>query len=131
MMKAMRALILSIFLVALLFRPPSGPLLAADMTTLTISVKSPAGKPVESASVIVKFVKGRSKTKFGKKIRTEWELRTNQEGIVKIPPIPQGTILVQVIAKEFQTFGQNFDVDEEEKSLDIKLNAPQPQYSAH
>jgi uncharacterized GH25 family protein len=119
----MRALILSLALLA--------PLLGADMTTLTISVHSPGGKPVESASVIVKFVKGRSKVKFGKKIRTEWELRTNQEGMVKIPPIPQGTILVQVIAKDYQTFGQNFDVDQEEKTLDIKLNPPQPQYSAH
>lgn len=123
----MRALTLSIALVSLLF----GPLLGADMTTLTIAVKNPYGKPVESASVIVKFVKGHSVTKLGKKIRKEWELRTNQEGIVKIPPIPQGTILVQVIAKDYQTFGQNFDVDEEEKTIEIKLNPPQPQYSAH
>jgi hypothetical protein len=123
MMEAMRALILSIALFL--------PLLGADMTTLTISVKSPNGKPVENASVIVKFVKGRSAAKLGKKIRKEWELRTNQEGVVKIPPIPQGTILVQIIAKDYQTFGQNFDVDEEEKTLDIKLNPPQPQYSAH
>ncbi len=119
----MRALILSLALL--------GSLLGADMTTLTISVQTPGGRPVEGASVIVKFVKGRSKTKFGKKIRTEWELRTNQEGLIKIPPIPQGTILVQVIAKNYQTFGQNFDVDEEQKTLDIKLNSPQPQYSAH
>jgi uncharacterized GH25 family protein len=119
----MRALILSI---ALLF-----PVLGADMTTLTISVKSTTGKPVENASVIVKFVKGHSLAKLGKKIRTEWELRTNQEGLAKIPPIPQGTILVQIIAKDYQTFGQNFDVDEEQKTLDITLNPPQPQYSAH
>ena len=122
-MVAMRALILSIALLV--------PLLGADMTTLAISVKTPGGNPVEGASVIVKFVKGRSKTKFGKKIRTEWELRSNQEGLAKIPPIPQGTILIQIIAKGYQTFGQNFDVDEEEKTLDIKLNPPQPQYSAH
>lgn len=107
------------------------PLLASDLTTLTISVKSPSGKPVDSASVIVKFVKGHSLTKLGTKVRKEWELHTNQDGIVKIPPIPQGTILVQVIAKNYQTFGQNFDVDEDEKTLDITLNAPQPQYSAH
>jgi len=119
----MRALILSLVLVL--------PMLGADMTTLTISVKSPAGKPVEGASVIVKFVKGHDFTKLGKKIRKEWELRTNQEGLVKIPPIPQGTILVQIIAKNFQTFGKDFDVDEEEKTLDITLNEPQPQYSAH
>jgi hypothetical protein len=119
----MRALILSIALFV--------PLLGADLTTLTISVKSTGGKPVENASVIVKFVKGHSVTKLGKKIRKEWELRSNQEGVVKIPPIPQGTILVQIIAKGYQTFGQNFDVDEEQKTLDIVLNPPQPQYSAH
>ena len=119
----MRALMLSLALVL--------PMLGADLTTLTISVKSPSGKPVENASVIVKFVKGHSVTKLGKKIRKEWELRTNQEGLAKIPPIPQGTILVQIIAKDYQTFGQNFEVDEEQKTLDITLNPPQPQYSAH
>ena len=121
----MRVLTLSLVLASVL------PMLGADMTTLTISVKSPGGKPVENASVIVKFVKGRSKAKLGAKIRKDWELRSNQDGIAKIPPIPQGTILVQIIAKDYQTFGQNFDVDEEQKTIDITLNAPQPQYSAH
>src|SRR5580692_11357811 len=107
------------------------PFLGADMTKLTIEVKTKAGKPVDHASVIVKFVKGHSVAKLGRKIRTEWELQTNEEGVAKIPPIPQGTILVQVIAKNYQTFGQNFDVDEEQKTLEIKLNSPQPQYSAH
>lgn len=105
--------------------------MGADMTTLTIQVKSPGGKPVERASVIVKFVKGHSVVKLGKKIRTEWELQTSQEGIAKIPPIPQGTILIQIIAKNYQTFGQTFDVNEPEKTIEIKLNPPQPQYSAH
>ncbi len=107
------------------------PLLADDLTTLTIEVKSKSGKPVEQASVIVKFVKGHSVMKFGKKIRLEWELKTNQEGVAKIPPIPKGTILVQIIAKNYQTFGQNFDVDDDQKTLEIALNPPQPQYTAH
>jgi hypothetical protein len=115
-----------IFLFALLC-----PLLAADMTTLTIHVTNKAGKPVERASVIVKFVKGHSVVKLGKKIITDWELQTNQEGIARIPPIPQGTILVQIIAKNYQTFGKDFDVTEEQKTLEITLNPPQPQYSAH
>ncbi len=107
------------------------PVLAADMTTLTIQVKNHAGKPIEHASVIVRFVKGHSVAKLGKKIRTEWELQTNEEGMAKIPPIPQGTILVQINAKNYQTFGENFDVDQEEKTLEITLNPPQPQYSVH
>jgi Carboxypeptidase regulatory-like domain len=107
------------------------PFLGADMTKLTIEVKTKSGKPIDHASVIVKFVQGRSVAKFGKKIRTEWEQQTNEEGVAKIPSLPQGTILVQVIAKNFQTFGQNFEVNEAEKTLAITLNPPQAQYTAH
>jgi hypothetical protein len=106
-------------------------LAAADMTTLTIEVKSLSDRPVERASVIVKFVKGRAKMKLGKKILKTWETRTNQDGVAKIPPIPQGTIRVQVIAKGYQTFGQIFDVDDEAKTIEVKLNPPQQQYSSH
>lgn len=100
-------------------------------TRLRIEVKNLYDKPVERASVIVKFVEGRSVVKFGKKIRTRWELHSNNEGVARIPPIPQGKILVQVIAKGYQTFGETYDVDETEKTIEVKLNPPQPQYSAH
>jgi hypothetical protein len=106
-------------------------LAAAEMTTLTVEVKTPSGNPVDRASVIVKFVKGRAKMKLGKKILKTWETRTNQEGLAKIPPIPQGSIQVQVIAKGYQTFGQIFEIDEEQKTVEIKLNPPQDQYSSH
>ena len=104
---------------------------AAEMTTLTVEVKTPSGNPVDRASVIVKFVKGRAKMKLGKKILKTWETRTNQEGLAKIPPIPQGSIQVQVIAKGYQTFGQIFEVDDEQKTIAVKLNPPQDQYSSH
>ncbi len=103
----------------------------APMTRLTIEVKTLSGKPVDRADVIVRFVEGRSVVKLGKKIRTTYELRTNQEGVAKIPSIPQGKILVQVIAKGHQTFGQTFEVAEEEKTLEIELKPPQAQYSSH
>lgn len=102
-----------------------------DLTTITVAVKSPYDNPVDNASVVVKFVKGRSKAKLGKKIMTSWERRTNQEGLAKIPPIPRGSILVQVIAKGYQTFGQTFDIEEEQKTIEVKLNPPQAQYSSH
>jgi hypothetical protein len=110
--------------VALIAAPP-------PMTTLTISVKTQSNKPVDNASVIVKFVQGRNMAKLGKSNTLEWEMHTNQEGSVKIPPIPQGKILIQVIAKNYQTFGQTFDIDETEKTIDVRLNPPQSQYSAH
>ena len=70
-------------------------------------------------------------SKLGKKVRTNWELRTNQDGIASIPPIQRGKIMVQVIAKGHQTFGQTFDVTEPEKTIAVTLNPPQSQYSSH
>ena len=106
-------------------------LTAAPVTKLTIEVKTEGGKPVDRASIVVRFVEGRSYIKMGKKIRTQWELRSNQDGLAQIPSVPQGKIRIQVIAKGYQTFGDVFDVEEEEKTIEIKLNPPQPQYSAH
>lgn len=110
----------------------AAPALAAEaMTNLKVEVKTLGGNPIERASVVVRFVEGRSVAKFGKKIRTNWEMRTNQDGVVKIPPIPQGKILIQVIAKGYQTFGQTYDVNEEEKTIEIRLKPPQPQHTEH
>jgi hypothetical protein len=104
---------------------------SAPMTKLNIVVKSQGGHPVDRASVVVRFVQGHSVVKLGKAIRTTFELRTNQDGEAKIPTIPQGKIRVQVIAKGFQTFGEIFDVTEDEKTLEVTLNPPQQQYTAH
>ena len=104
---------------------------AAPMTKLNIQVKSQAGRPIDRASVIVRFVEGHSVVKLGKAIRTTFELRTNQEGEARVPEIPQGKIRIQVIAKGYQTFGEIFDITDEEKTIPITLNPPQQQYTAH
>jgi hypothetical protein len=103
---------------------------AGPTTKLNIVVKTQGGHPVDRASVVVKCL-GRSVAKLGKLDCPAYEIRTNEEGVVKLPPIPQGKIRVQVIAKGYQTFGQDFTVNDDEKTLDIKLNPPQQQYSAH
>lgn len=102
------------------------------MTRIRVEVRKSANeKPVERASVIIRFVEGRSAIKLGKKIMTTYQMRTNQDGVASMPPIPQGKIQIQVIAKGFQTFGQLIDIGEEEKTVEVKLNDPQPQYSVH
>ena len=115
-----------LFLLALPFAAAAGP-----MTKIRVEVRNSVDKPVERASVIVQLDKGRSVVKLGKKDRTHWEMRTNQEGVASIPALPQGTFLIQVIAKGYQTYGEKIEVKEEEKTIEVKLNAPQPQYSAH
>lgn len=100
------------------------------MSKVTIHVSSAeTGKPVDRASVVIKFVTGRAPMKLYKKMTDTWETRTNQEGDATLPPIPQGTMRIQVIAANYQTFGKMMDVDADPKTLDVKLNPPQPQYT--
>lgn len=104
---------------------------APKTTALTIHVVSDTGRPVDRASVVVRFVKGRDKLKLYKKMMTTWETRTNQDGRATVPAIPQGSVRVQVIASHYQTFGEIFEVEEPTKTIEVKLNPPQAQYSAH
>lgn len=123
----MRKLVL---LLALLL--PVVPLRADDETRIQIHVTNQRGKPVDRASVIVKFVSGRPLKTLGlKKARLSWELKSSQEGMAKIPSIPKGKILIQIIAKNYQTFGETYDVDEDERLVEIVLKDPQEQYSVH
>ena len=105
---------------------------ARPSTEIRVEVKDPKGRPVERAAVILDFLTSHHQVfKLGKREPKHWELRTNLEGIAHFPPIPQGTIRVQVIAKDFQTYGQNLDVDESEKTLQVTLLPPQKQYSVY
>lgn len=101
------------------------------MTKITIHVTNQHDKPVGGASVIVRFISGHSLVKLGRGTKTEWEVRTSQEGSVTLPTVPQGKILIQVIAKGYQTYGENLDIDEELKTVEVHLKPPQGQYSAH
>ena len=108
----------------------SSALFAVDSTQLAVHVLTPGGKPLERASVIIRFVSSNSPVKI-KKTRTTWETKTDQEGFTRIPSIPQGKIQVQIIASGYQTFGQLFAVNQPEQTIEIRMNPPQEQYSAH
>jgi hypothetical protein len=106
---------------------------AGPMTKLKIVVTNQAGKAIDRAEVIVRWNANAKhpRASFGRNVRTQFEMRSNQEGEALMPTVPQGNILIQINAKGYQTFGKVFDVDQEEKTIEIKLNPPQQQYSSH
>ena len=119
-----------LLLILALALPVSFPASAADQTKLKIVVTTKSGRPIDRADVVVRFG-GRSVVKLGKMVRTTWEMRSSQEGVAEIPDMPKGKVRIQVIAKGYQTFGDTFDVSEDERTIEIKLNPPQKQYSSH
>ena len=102
---------------------------AAPGTKLTVQVNSSdTGRPIDRASVIVRFRHGLNPVKM-KKILTSWETKTNQMGSVTIPEIPMGEVTIQIIADHYQTFGDVFELNMPDQTITIKLNPPQAQYS--
>jgi hypothetical protein len=107
------------------------PLIAAPPpgTKLTVQVNSSdTGRPIDRASVIVRFRHGLNPIKM-KKLTTSWETKTNQMGSVTIPEIPMGEVTIQIIADHYQTFGDVFELNMPDQTIAIKLNPPQVQYS--
>lgn len=92
------------------------------MTKLMIRVTDSRDKPVGNASVYVRFYMDGGL--FHKDKLAELDFKTNQDGSLKVPPVPQGKIMVQVIATGWHTFGQWYDVQKEEETISIKLAPP-------
>ncbi len=91
-------------------------------TKLRIEVTSgEAGDAVEGASVYVKFDQER---KFAKDKKVEQNWKTNKDGVIKIPSVPRGKVLIQVIAPNWKTFGQWYELNQEEQTIKIRLQKP-------
>jgi hypothetical protein len=97
---------------------PSG----SGTTRLKIQVTDPRDKPVGNASVYVRYYTAGGFLRREK--LAELDFKTNQDGSVKVPEIPQGKILIQVIAKGWHTYGKWYDIEKEEESVPIKLEPP-------
>ena len=91
-------------------------------TKLRIHIVSPDDKPVSNASVYVRFpVAGGL---FHKDKLAELNLKTNEDGSVKVPDIPRGKILIQVVAKGWKTYGKWHEINSDAMTVEIKLEPP-------
>ena len=82
-------------------------------------------KPVDSASVYIRYVEGH---KLGKDKKIEMNLKTNQSGVCHVPVIPPGKFVVQVIADGWKTYGEYYDVNQTEQTINITLVRPPKWY---
>jgi len=100
-----------------------------DKTQLTLKVLRESDKaPVADAHIVVHFTDERL---LRRDKRGTWETKTNRKGEVMLPNVPLGTAKVQVIAKGYQTYGNQHELAKPEEELTILLKPPQKQVSAY
>ena len=80
------------------------------------------GKPIENAAVVFQLVGDKG----------NMELKTNEDGRTVIDVLPTGSdFLLQVIAKGYQTYGEQYKVDKPRMAIEVKLMRPGQQYSIY
>jgi hypothetical protein len=89
---------------------------------LRIEVTGADGKPVGNASVYIRF--NESGGLFHRDKLAELNFKTNQDGSVKVTDVPQGRILIQVVAKGWHTFGKWYEFNTDSETVQIKLDPP-------
>lgn len=76
---------------------------------------------VENASVYVRFAQGRA---LAKDKKVELNVKTNHDGIAKVPEIPRGKVVIQVVAEGWKPFGRWYDLEEGDQTIKIHLEKP-------
>ena len=88
-------------------------------------VRDVNGKPIENAAVVFHAMEG-------EKDKGNMELKTNEDGKAVIDVMPIGDVVrLQIIAKGFQTFGDDYKVDNAKIAIDIRMKRPGEAYSIY
>jgi hypothetical protein len=89
-------------------------------------LKDDNNKPVRNASVIMHPV-----GKDGKQSKGGFQLKTDNEGKTESEGIPYGLLRIQVLAPGFQTFGEDYNINQPEMDIEIRLKRPSDQMSIY
>jgi hypothetical protein len=90
-----------------------------DITRLKIVVTNSDDKPVGNASVYLRFNEAGGFLRKDK--LAEMSFKTNEDGSVKVPSVPTGKVLIQVVAKGVHTYGKWYDIVKDQDTIEIKL----------
>jgi len=83
-----------------------------------------SGNPIQNAAVYVRY---KNRRLLLKDKTISLTVKTNPEGTAVVPDVPQGQVLVQVIAKGWKTYGEFHDIESPRDSVEIKLERPKKQ----
>jgi hypothetical protein len=99
---------------------------SASATLQFTVVNEGSSKPVKNAEVILHPL-----DKEGRQKAEGLELKTHEDGRAEVEGVPFGKIRIQVIARGFRTYGEDYVIDQATHGITIKLQKPTDQYSIY
>ena len=99
---------------------------SASATLQFTVVNEGSSKPVKNAEVILHPL-----DKEGRQKAEGLELKTHDDGKAEVDGVPFGKIRIQVIARGFRTYGEDYVIDQTTQGITIKLQKPTDQYSIY
>jgi hypothetical protein len=89
-------------------------------------VKETNGKPVKYATIVLHSI-----DREGKQEKGGINLKSDGDGKAEFRGLPYGKLRIQVIAKGYQTYGEDFDINKPTHEFTIKMKPPKDQYSIY
>lgn len=100
----------------------------SDDTAVSLRIHVVGGakkEPVPNASVYLRFQEKRALLfLLHKKDKVELDLKTDNEGYASFNDLPQGKLLIQIVAPGWQTFGEYYTLRKDKRTILIKLHRP-------
>jgi hypothetical protein len=84
--------------------------------TFTLQIEVTAGDPpekIERAAVRVRSEKNGAEFKR--------EIKTNKQGVASVSQVPEGKLVIQVVARRFDTFDDQYTLTEDNQTIKITL----------
>jgi len=104
----------------------------SDDTPVSLRIHVVGGEkqePVVNASVYLRFQEKHALLfLLHKKSKVELDLKTDDKGYASFNQLPQGKVLIQVVAPGWQTFGEYYALHEDKQTILIKLHKPKTRW---
>ncbi len=91
-----------------------------------VVVRDENDKPIRNAAVVMHPVDDE-----GKQERSGMELKTDPDGKTSYDGVPYGKLRIQVLAHGFQTYGDDYEINQPDMDITIKMKRPSGQYSIY
>jgi hypothetical protein len=98
-----------------------------ERTNVNVLVKDAgSNEPIANARLTLLFREPGGDAPFARSKKLSFSAKTNPHGRYKFTNIPKGTIRLIVTAERHQSFGQDFELEEDNQLIEVKLKKPQP-----